>query len=52
VFAVSIDGTVVSSKRALGRFPTEGEILRVVRQSTGDPAGGVASVPAEPRGKA
>ena len=31
VFEVSVDGKLVFSKKALGRFPDEGEILGLIR---------------------
>jgi selenoprotein W-related protein len=31
VFEVSVDGETIFSKRALGRFPDEGEILGSIR---------------------
>jgi selenoprotein W-related protein len=32
VFEVSVDGEKVFSKRALGRFPEEGEVVREIRR--------------------
>jgi len=31
VFEISVDGDVVFSKKSLGRFPAEGEVLGLVR---------------------
>jgi selenoprotein W-related protein len=31
VFEVTVDGRLVFSKKALGRFPNEGEILKLLR---------------------
>jgi selenoprotein W-related protein len=31
VFEVRVDGTLVFSKKALDRFPEEGEVLRLIR---------------------
>jgi len=31
VFEVTVDGTMLFSKRTLGRFPEEGEIVRLIR---------------------
>jgi selT/selW/selH-like putative selenoprotein len=31
VFEVTVDGTMLFSKRTLGRFPEEGEIVRLLR---------------------
>jgi selenoprotein W-related protein len=31
VFEVSVDGKVVFSKRSLGRFPNDGEVLELIR---------------------
>ena len=34
VFEVTVDGDLVFSKRALGRFPEEAEVTHVVREAT------------------
>jgi selenoprotein W-related protein len=31
VFEVTVDGNLVFSKRALGRFPDDGEVVEVIR---------------------
>ena len=31
VFEVAVDGDLVFSKRALGRFPDDGEVVEVIR---------------------
>lgn len=31
VFEISVDGKLVFSKKSLGRFPDEGEVLRLIR---------------------
>ena len=31
VFEITVDGKKVYSKKALGRFPEDGEILRLIR---------------------
>jgi len=31
VFEITVDGDVVFSKRSLGRFPAEGEVLGLIR---------------------
>jgi selenoprotein W-related protein len=33
VFEISVDGRKVFSKKALGRFPTEGEVVGLIRQA-------------------
>ena len=33
VFEVNVNGALVFSKKALGRFPEEGEVLRIVRKA-------------------
>ena len=33
VFEVTVDGDLVFSKRALGRFPDEGEVAQIVREA-------------------
>jgi len=35
VFEISVDGDLVFSKRKLGRFPEDGEILRLVQARRG-----------------
>jgi selenoprotein W-related protein len=32
VFEITVDGKKVYSKKALGRFPEDGEILRLIRE--------------------
>jgi len=32
VFEVTVDGNLVFSKRALGRFPDDGEVARIIRK--------------------
>jgi selT/selW/selH-like putative selenoprotein len=31
VFEITVDGTKIFSKKALGRFPEEGEVLELIR---------------------
>jgi len=33
VFEVTVDGNLVFSKRALGRFPDDGEVAHIVREA-------------------
>jgi selT/selW/selH-like putative selenoprotein len=33
VFEVTVDGTLVFSKKALGRFPEDGEVLGIMRKA-------------------
>jgi len=33
VFEVTVDGDLLFSKRALGRFPKEGEVAQIVREA-------------------
>ena len=33
VFEITVDGNLVFSKRALGRFPDDGEVARIMRGS-------------------
>jgi len=33
VFEVTVDGDLVFSKRALGRFPDDGEVAQIVREA-------------------
>jgi selenoprotein W-related protein len=33
VFEITVDGKPVFSKRQLGRFPEDGEIVRLIRES-------------------
>jgi len=33
VFEITVDGKTIFSKRALGRFPEDGEIARLIRPS-------------------
>jgi len=33
VFEVTVDGDLVFSKRALGRFPDDGEVAHIVREA-------------------
>ena len=32
VYEVTVDGTLVFSKKALGRFPDDGEVLRLIEE--------------------
>jgi selenoprotein W-related protein len=36
VFEVTVDGDLLFSKRALGRFPEEGEVAQIVREAVSD----------------
>jgi selT/selW/selH-like putative selenoprotein len=31
VFEITVDGALLFSKRSLGRFPAEGEVVRLIR---------------------
>jgi selT/selW/selH-like putative selenoprotein len=33
VFEITVDGTKLFSKKAMGRFPEEGEVLELIRQA-------------------
>ena len=33
VFEISVDGRKIFSKKALGRFPAEGEVVGLIRQA-------------------
>lgn len=33
VFEISVDGKKIFSKKALGRFPVDGEVLGLIRQA-------------------
>jgi selenoprotein W-related protein len=33
VFEVKVDGTLIFSKKASGRFPDDGEIVKLIRQT-------------------
>jgi selenoprotein W-related protein len=34
VFEVTVDGNLVFSKKALGRFPEDGEVLGIIRKGS------------------
>ena len=36
VFEVTVDGDLLFSKRALGRFPDDGEVAQIVREAVSD----------------
>jgi len=36
VFEVTVDGDLLFSKRALGRFPEKGEVAHIVREAVSD----------------
>ena len=36
VFEVRVDGELIFSKKSLGRFPDDGEVLRLIQERSGN----------------